>query len=175
MDEVVDIVDDFDNVVGQELKSVCHALGLRHRGASILIFNGINCNEMLLQTRSKIKEVNPGRLCFTGGHLRTGDSYYSGALRELQEEMFHSIDLPKEICLENLFKIKYSDSSEKENEFISVFRAVYNGPFSFDPSEVQDTGFFSIDFLKHDIKANPKKYTGTTRILFKEYLKRYYK
>ncbi len=175
MDELIDIVDDFDNVIGQELKSVCHALGLRHRGAGILLFSDWNYNEILLQTRSRIKELNPRKLCFTGGHLKAGDSYYDGALRELHEEMFYGIDFPEYINLEDLFKVKYSDSSNKDNEFISVFRAVYIGPFSFDPREVEDAGFFDIDFLKEDILNNPKKYTGTTRVLFKEYLERYCK
>ena len=95
MDETVDIVDESDNVIGQELKSKCHAEKILHRGASILIFEDKTFKKILIQKRSMNKERNPGQLCFAGGHLSAGDDYLTGAKREFQEEMFHNQEAPK--------------------------------------------------------------------------------
>ena len=49
MDEIVDIVDENDNVIGQELKSNCHKNKILHRGANIFVFKDKSFKEILLQ------------------------------------------------------------------------------------------------------------------------------
>lgn len=39
--EVFDLVDDNDDIIGQELRSVCHAKGLLHRGEWGLLAMGL--------------------------------------------------------------------------------------------------------------------------------------
>jgi len=101
MDEIIDIVDDNDNVIGQELKSKCHANKILHRSVGILVFKDHSFKEILIQKRSMKKVSNPGQLCIPGGHLSSGEDYISGAKKELQEEEFHNQELPKE----NLSKV----------------------------------------------------------------------
>jgi isopentenyldiphosphate isomerase len=171
MDEIVDIVDDQDKIIGQELKSNCHANKLLHRGAAILVFKDNSYQDTLIQKRSIIKNSNPQKSCIPGGHLSSGDKYIDGAKRELQEENFHEQKLPSEIEFEELFKIK--KSTDNDHEFNVVYRVIYPGPFSNDPKEVEDSYFMNINSLVIDIDKNPENYTETTRLLVKEYQKRY--
>jgi isopentenyldiphosphate isomerase len=171
MDEIVDVVDEDDNVIGQELKSICHANKILHRGSSILIFKDSSFKEIALQKRSMKKTSNPGKLCITGGHLKTGDDYLAAAKRELQEEMFHDQELPEEIELEELFKIK--KFTDNDYEYQIIYRVVWPGPFSHDPDEVESSKFVGLDRLIEDTQKHPQKYTGTTRLLADEYKKRF--
>lgn len=49
-EELFDIVDDQNNVIGQERRSVVHAQGLKHRAVYCFVFN--SRGELLLQQRS---------------------------------------------------------------------------------------------------------------------------
>jgi len=170
MEEDVDIVDENDNVVDRELKSKCHRDMLLHRGAAILVFKDNSYTETIIQKRS-MKISNPGKLCIPGGHLSSGEDYITGAKRELQEELFHWQELPKEIEFEELFKIK--KSTDHDYEFNVVYRVVHLGPFSKDPDEVEDYFFEDIKETLKKIKTEPKNYTETTALLLKEYQKRF--
>ncbi len=50
-EEIVDLVDEHDNVIGEGPKSECHTRGLWHRAASIFVFN--KKGELLVQKRAK--------------------------------------------------------------------------------------------------------------------------
>jgi isopentenyldiphosphate isomerase len=171
MDELVDVVDENDNVIGQEMKSVCHAKHILHRTTTILVFKDSSLKETLIQKRSLDKEIAPGLLSFTGGHLKAGDTYLSGAKRELQEELFHNHELPKEIKFKKLFKIK--NSMDQQRELKTVWSTVYPGPFYLQPEEVDELYFENIDILAKKIAAHPEQYSETSRMLFKEYTRRY--
>lgn len=72
MDEIVDIVDDNDKVIGQELKSKCHKEKILHRGSNIFVFKNNSFKEILLQKRSMQKKSNPGQLCTPGSSSTRG-------------------------------------------------------------------------------------------------------
>lgn len=52
MDEIVDIVDENDKVIGQELKSRCHSDIILHRGTAILVFKDNSYTQMIIQKRN---------------------------------------------------------------------------------------------------------------------------
>ena len=171
MDEIVDVVDENDNLIGQGLKSKCHTNMILHRGAAIFVFKDNSYRETLIQKRSMEKASNPGKLCIPGGHLSSRENYLAGAKRELQEEMFYEQELPKKIKFEELFKIK--KSTDKDYEFNLVYRIVHPGPFYNDPDEVESYFFEDIKETLKKIKIHPKNYTETTIFLLNEYQKRF--
>jgi len=170
MDEIVDIVDENDKVIGQEYKEICHKKGILHRGATVILFKDVSCRDILIQRRSKTKKHNPGKWNQIGGHLDSGESYLEGAKREMQEEMFDKHKLPK-IRLEKLFKIR--KNADKDFEFVTVYKAIYNGKFYMDPIEVDSYKFMEMKQLLKDMNDNPKKYTQSLIFILKEY-KKYY-
>lgn len=168
-EEVVDLVDENDHVIGQELKRTCHERGLRHRGAAILVFKDSSRREILMQYRSDAKDLDPHLWCQPGGHVGAGESYQSAAEREIAEEIFHGITVPT-LNLTHLFTLRKDDPSDRE--FDAIFAVEYPGPFSPDPVEVEKLEFVRIEELTERIRKNPKQYTAIFRLIFQEYLRR---
>lgn len=85
-DEVFDVVDELDQVVGREFRREIHRRGLLHRAIHIfwLRADGMLC----LQRRSYAKDNCPGLLSSScAGHVDAGEDYRTAAVRELHEEL----------------------------------------------------------------------------------------
>ena len=169
MDEIIDLIDEQDQVIGQELKSKCHKEKLLHRSVNIFVFRDDSFRELLLQKRNATKGMNGGKLCMPGGHLHAHDGYLEGAKRELQEEMFHDRKLPRGLVFEELFKIR--KSADNDYEITALYRTVARGPFTVDPAEVESCFFEDIYLLLEKITKKPEEYTATTIFLLQEYHK----
>ena len=99
-EEIFDIVNDADEVIGRERRAEAHRLGLKHRAAHILVYNGRG--EVFLQKRSRTKDTFPGAWdSSASGHVDCGEDYDACALRELGEELGLQPAQP----LERLFKL----------------------------------------------------------------------
>ncbi|UED83296.1 NUDIX hydrolase [Streptomyces profundus] len=85
-DEVLDIVDEQDRVVGQERRGEVYARGLRHRCTFVLARNA--AGEFFVHRRTAQKLVFPSLYdMFVGGVVGAGESYDEAALREAEEEL----------------------------------------------------------------------------------------
>ncbi len=83
--EIIDIVDEKDQVIGQADRERVHKEGLLHRHVHIWLFN--DHGQVILQRRSKSAKSHPDVLDPTaGGHIPAGETYEQGALAELGEE-----------------------------------------------------------------------------------------
>lgn len=91
-DELLDLVDKNDNVIGTVWKSEAHGNSkLIHREIAIAVFN--NENEVLLQQRSLSKTIAPGIWSTTAaGHVATGENPDTAIIRELFEELGISVE-----------------------------------------------------------------------------------
>ena len=94
MDEIVDVVNGNDNIVGRKLKNECHKQRLYHRGAALFLFKDNSYINLLIQKRSKYKSSNAGKWNLISGHALAGEDYLQCIKRELKEEMFYKMDLP---------------------------------------------------------------------------------
>lgn len=84
-DEVFDVVDASNRVVGRERRSVIHAKGLLHRAAHLLWLR--DDGSLCLQRRSYRKDSCPGLISTScAGHLDAGEDYVAAMARELREE-----------------------------------------------------------------------------------------
>ncbi len=73
-EEVFDVVNERDEVIGQKPRSEVHRLGLMHRATHILVFN--SRGHVFLQKRSIKKDRQPGLWdSSTSGHLNAGEHY----------------------------------------------------------------------------------------------------
>jgi isopentenyldiphosphate isomerase len=132
-DELFDLVDADDRVVGRARRGEVHANpALIHRSVQILIFDARG--RVLLQRRSHAKDLFPGYLCASAsGHVAAGEGYAQSAAREIQEEL--GVSLPLTLVGKTLVR------SALETEITSVFVARGDGPFQFHPTET-DGGQF---------------------------------
>ena len=151
-DELVDVVNERDEVIGQEMKSKCHKEGILHRISAIFLFN--SHGKIWLQTRAKGK-VGAGRLDFSAsGHLGAGDSYDEGAYREMQEELGIKVKLKligKELHDNYLFE------GHNVRHLTSLYTGRYDGSFNLQEEELEKVEAFSIKEIKEMMKNNPDK------------------
>ena len=85
-EEIFDVVNECDEIIGRETRRAVHRLGLKHRAVHVLLFNGRG--EVFLQKRSMAKDCFPGVWdSSASGHLDSGEDYDACAVRELREEL----------------------------------------------------------------------------------------
>ena len=160
-DDIFDVVNEHDQVIDQQLRSVVHAQGLRHRAAHVLVFN--NKGQVFLQLRSKTKDNDPGlwdNSC--SGHVDAGESYVVAAERELMEEIGLLVEKP----LEELFKL--TASPETGMEFVTIFRAEAEGPFELCPEEIDEGRWASTTEIRLALQTKPENYTPTFRMIWEQ-------
>src|SRR5213593_3474588 len=96
-EEIFDVVNERDEVIGQQVRHEVHRLGLKHRAVHVLVFN--TRGEIFLQKRSLKKDRQPGLWdSSASGHLDSGETYDACALRELREELGLELSAPLERC-----------------------------------------------------------------------------
>mgnify|MGYP001594992700 CR=1 FL=1 len=166
-DELVDVVNENDKVIGQEWKSVCHKEGILHRISAVFIFN--DEGQLLLQKRAA-KKLGGGLLDHSAcGHLKTGESYEDGAKKELNEEL--GIDVPiklfsKNIPLEKSTRYKGRVIHHK----LALFTGHHNGPFKIQEEELESVEFLDLETIKKMILENPENFAGGFKYAFKTYI-----
>ncbi|MER7794065.1 NUDIX domain-containing protein [Streptomyces sp. NPDC097640] len=85
-DELLDIVDERDQVVGQARRADAMARRLRHRTVFVLARDG--AGRIFVHRRTAEKLVFPSLYdMFVGGVVGAGESYDTAALREAEEEL----------------------------------------------------------------------------------------
>src|ERR1041385_3576545 len=99
-EEIFDVVNERDEVIGCRSRGEVHRLGLLHRAVHVLVFN--SRGQIFLQKRSMTKDKSPGLWdSSASGHLDSGEDYDASAVREVREE----IGLRMKVCPQKLFKI----------------------------------------------------------------------
>ncbi|MEU6481817.1 NUDIX domain-containing protein [Streptomyces sp. NPDC047017] len=107
-EEILDIVDAEDRVVGRSPRGEAYARGLRHR--CVFIEARDTAGRLFVHRRTATKLVFPSRYdMFVGGVVGAGESYDDAALREAEEELGVS-GLPRP---EFLFKFLYDDGADR--------------------------------------------------------------
>ena len=85
-EDLFDVVNADDQVIGTEKRSVVHRTQLLHRSIHVFVFNAEG--KLYLQKRSLTKDSSPGKwVSSCSGHVDSGESYDMAALRELGEEL----------------------------------------------------------------------------------------
>jgi 16S rRNA (adenine1518-N6/adenine1519-N6)-dimethyltransferase len=148
-EEIFDVVDDRDQVVGAASRHDIHKNKLLHRAVHVFVFN--RAGELFLQRRSRWKDVHPLKWdSSAAGHVESGDDHDSTATRELIEE------LGIEAAVELVAKIPASERTG--HEFVHLYRAEHDGPFRIARSEIECGGFFPIELIARWTAARPQDF-----------------
>lgn len=153
-EELFDVVNERDEVIGVAPRAQVHAEGLRHRAAHVLVFNPEG--RLFVQRRSFSKDNSPG--CWdtsAAGHLDAGEDYHAAALRELGEELGVAPDAP----LEPLFR--FEAGADTGQEFVWVYRAIVSAPLNLEPAEIIDGRWCELAELDDWRRRAPDDFTAT--------------
>ena len=145
MEELFDIVDKNDMVIGAATRSEVHGNpALIHRVAHVLVFNSEG--ELFLQKRGLSKDVQPGKWdTSVGGHLDTGESYFVGARREMEEALgITGADIK--------FLYKYRHENAYESEFVATFSCVWDGQIVTAASEIEEGRFWTLPEIEENLE-----------------------
>lgn len=154
-DERFDIVDASDRVIGSAPRSAIHARGLRHRAVHLWLYDP--AGRILLQRRSLSKDREPGKWTSSvSGHVNSGEEYDAAMLREIPEE----IGVPAKSCRDFGRVGYFSACPETDQEFVWLYRAVHDGPFQPDPSEVAGLEWFPVHQLEAKIQKQPQEFSS---------------
>ncbi|REJ85681.1 MAG: NUDIX domain-containing protein [Planctomycetota bacterium] len=159
--ELFDVCDGNDVVIGQATRGEVHQRGLLHRAVHIFVFN--SRGELLLHRRSAGKDEYPLRFTSSAsGHLSAGEDYHSAAVRELEEEL--GLTSPLE------FLTSLPAGPETANEHSHLYRTQTDDMPTPDPFEIESIEYVEVEALARRVAESPEKFTPPFRLLLGWYL-----
>ena len=162
--EIFDVVNERDEVVGQESRSEVHRLGLMHRAVHVLVFNA--AGQVFLQKRSMTKDRQPGLWdSSSSGHVDAGEDYDACAVRELGEE----IGLYLSAAPERLFKLAACAGTDQEH--VWVYRCEAEGPFRLQPEEIERGGWFTAVEVTRWMAERPGEFASALLLIWKRIIR----
>ena len=150
-EEIFDVVNERDEVIDRKPRREVHARGLLHRAVHVLVFN--SRGEIFLQMRSAKKDRHPSVWdSSASGHVDSGEDYDATAVREVREEIGLKLPLPPR----RLFKI--DACAETDAEFVWIYRAESEGPFTLHPDEIDRGDWFAPEAVSRMIREKPEAF-----------------
>lgn len=144
LDEILEIVNEKNNVIGQATRLDCYKKGLLHRAVNVFVYN--SKGEVFLQKRARRKRFPSFWDLSCSEHVKPGESFEQAAKRGLQEELGIDVE-PKEILAIHRIDNQDEDKIYLDSELVVTFRAIFDGEMEFDPGEVAEGRFFNIKKL----------------------------
>jgi isopentenyldiphosphate isomerase len=158
-EEIFDVVNDLDEVIGRERRSIVHRDGLKHRAVHVLMFN--SRGEVFLQKRSMSKDTHPGVWdSSASGHLDSGEDYDACAIREVREELGFTLNCAPR----RLFKIEACQ--ETGQEFVWVYKCESEGPFILHPEEIETGGWFAPEKVTQWMREKPQDFAPALLLIW---------
>ena len=163
-DEIFDIVNERDEVIGQRTRREVHRDGDKHRAVHVFVFN--SRGQIFLQKRSMKKDSAPGKWdSSASGHLDTGEDYDPCAVREVREEIGLSLPAPPR----RLFKV--DACADTGQEFVWLYQCESEGPFTLHPDEIERGEWFEPEYVSGWVAEKPREFARAFVLLWNMYRK----
>ncbi|PIZ31844.1 MAG: hypothetical protein COY40_00925 [Alphaproteobacteria bacterium CG_4_10_14_0_8_um_filter_53_9] len=141
-DQILDIVNENDEIIGQALRSKIHAEGLLHR--EVHVFFLTPNKKIILQKRAEAKDWGGYLDATAGGHVEPGQTYLQAALMEVEEETGFILEAEDITHLSTLsINHKAPDKPSQNNVFRSIFLYRFGGEIEDLKIEEHDGAGFS--------------------------------
>lgn len=163
-EEIFDVVNERDEVIGKQTRNEVHRLGLMHRATHVLVFN--KRGQVFLQKRSMKKDRQPGLWdSSASGHVDSGEDYDTCVVRELREELGWQVASTPE----RLFKI--AASPETDQEHVWVYRCEAEGPFQLHPEEIETGDWFEPGEVTRWMRERPNEFASALLLIWKKIMR----
>jgi len=164
-DEMIDIIDEHNVIVGQAMKSEAHMKGLRHRTILAEIKN--SKGDWLLVKQSSSRQDAGQYVSPIGGHIQAGESEIEALKREALEEVGYSDFTHKKIGDANWDR---SVLGRQENHYFILYE-IYSDKNPILNDESDDYSWFSTPDLIREMKTHPKQFGDAWWFVVKEFYK----
>ncbi|MSU46796.1 MAG: NUDIX domain-containing protein [Lacunisphaera sp.] len=159
LDDLFDVVDELDRVIGQRARREVHRRKLRHWAVHLLVCN--RAGRVFLENRSMAKDLHPGVWdSSAAGHVGAGEDYDGTAGRELAEELGCRPGQPPQV----LFKIEAREESGQE--FVWVYRVEAEGPFTLQAEEIERGDWFTVAEIDRWLVERPAELAPALRFIW---------
>ena len=160
--ELLDIVDEQGNFTGQVMeREKAHDLNLLHWEIAVFFVN--DNKELLLQKRSPNKRFSPNKWGLCAGHVDSGETPDSTALREIKEELGIKLSPGDLRILEERDVLKLKSNSR----LTRMYYVIYNkNDFTIQTEELSEVKWFNIDEVIDRIKNNDESITLKSNRLY---------
>jgi 16S rRNA (adenine1518-N6/adenine1519-N6)-dimethyltransferase len=159
-EDIFDIVNEQDEVIGSAPRSEVHARGLLHRAVHLWIYHPDG--RILLQLRTPTKDRHPNTWdSSAAGHVDAGEDYLTAAHRETEEELgISGLDLEE---------IAYVEACEATgHEFIKLYRVTHEGPFTPCPKEIAELKWIEPEELEQWMQRSPEDFAPALPYLWEK-------
>lgn len=159
MSEILDVVNENDEVIGQAERDEVHRVGLVCRLIYVCFYT-VN-REVILQKRSDTKKNDAGKLTTTvSGHVASGQNYLEAAVRETLEESGVEVEASDLMSL-GVVRADYVQGVYLSNAMRGLFAYKFNGNVA--DLKVEDgdgAGFviLPIEELERQLDSEPEKF-----------------
>lgn len=160
--ELLDVVNINDCVVGQATRGEIHEKGLLHRASHVFLFN--STGNIYVQRRSQWKDRHPLKLdSSAAGHVDTGETYFEAAERELHEELGIRPGL--------VAALSVLACPKTDNEHVVLFEAHSDLPPIPNQDEILEGVFMDPTQLSHLMRKDPDDFVPAFVLLWDLYMK----
>ncbi len=143
-DEIYDVVDEDDNVIGKATREEVHKNNkLIHRSIMFFIFD--KKGRIFVNQRTKNKEFYPEYWSLTfGGHVNSGETYEEAVIREAKEEA----GIEEKPFFMGTLKVRLPQESENSK----VFGFITDKKLKLDPFEIKQGKFMTMGGVEEKLK-----------------------
>ena len=161
-DEIFDVCDAEDRVIGRARRADVHARNLLHRAVHIWVFR--SQGELVAQRRSASKDQYPLALTSSAsGHLDSGEDYLAAGMRELREELgLTGVDLE--------FVVKLPASPDTAYEHTVLYRLTTDAELTPHAGEVAGLESYTREELAREVLQSGENLSPPFRQLLEWWL-----
>ena len=142
-EELVDLIDAQDRVIGWARRERIRRLNLLHRGVGILCLDPDG--RIYVHRRTETKDVFPGMYdMFVGGVVGRGEDRDLAAAREIAEELGIEGPHPEPSC-------RYLYLGPLNRSLVAVYKVAWEGEIRHQPEEVEWGSYMSIEEIEAQI------------------------
>ena len=142
-EELVDLIDEQDHVIGWARREKIRRLNLLHRGVGILCLDPDG--RIYVHRRTETKDVFPGMYdMFVGGVVGQGEDRDLAAAREIAEELGIEGPNPEPIC-------RYLYLGPLNRSLVAVYKVTWEGEIRHQPEEVAWGSYMSTEEIEAKI------------------------
>ncbi len=147
-EEMLDLVNEKDEVIGRASRKEVNGKGLLYRCAGVYVFlNG----KIVLEKRSERKKIRPGNWSMVEETVKSGETYEEAAVRGVKEEL--GLDAAN---LEFIGKKAIHDRDYNDNFMMHFFVCRTKGVVRPDSKEISETRLVSKKGLMDLLRGNEK-------------------